>query len=240
MHSPTGSSDLRPEPTLSALSGNQWCIERIGDGTLCWDNSPDPSARQAIDLLRSVVKGETDPLSLDILSDQGLHGDTYRASDLVLKRFKETRRSRLPDVSGLPYMKASVALHTGLIAVQPLLPESLKRRGDIHFTYAAPRMFAGFVPDEGNTSQQPLSVLSFAEGLDFWWSRLPRPDKRMRKAVYGLAIARVGLNPASVYLESGPGNTLFAQIDKRTVQVTQLDAEFRSIIPRLASNNFEQ
>ena len=214
---------MRRELELTKLPDSTWYREQAADGTLCWNGDADPQTHEAVELLRSIVAGVTALDSLAMLNDIGGAGSIYKVDDLVVKGFWGREWSRQPHVSGLPYLRASVGLHEGLAAIRPAIPDKLRSRKDIHFLYEAPRMFGSFIPKD-QSGLKAVSVMSHAEGRDFWNPGTPRPTFYMRQAVYAMALRCAGLQPSDVCLDWRPQNTLLHPLDESTVLLTRLDA----------------
>jgi hypothetical protein len=201
-----------------------WVSELIEGGAIYWDTANESLATGAAELLRSMVQGEVDPAMLAPLAP-GSSSDLLIHDELVFKHFFEDSWAKKPEVSGVPYVAASVALNKGLELVQPHL--WLRRRGFTRFQYKAPTMYGAFVPDASST-QRPISVMSLERGEDLGNAELKRPHEGIRYSVYRNALSRVGVSIGEVSLDPTYTNTLLQEIGRGLIQVTRLDIHARA------------
>jgi hypothetical protein len=161
-----------------------------------------------------------------MLSDNGAYATVRSVGELAVKIFGKRRSSYNTTISGLVYLQTSAALHHGLIALQEVVPDPVYK--NIRFAYRAPRPYASFIPRTRGIYPPPIMVMSKEEGVESQLWQLPKPTHRMRQRMCRNAMGMAGLPPRDLVLDKNPKNVLLQQIDKQTVQLTQLDVLSRA------------
>lgn len=211
---------------LCETSDARWLTKETPDGRLIWD----AAAEEPAALLNEWANDPSRIADLPILSTVGNSAITRTAgekNDLVVKDARPGVVRR--DPMKLPYLRASVAVQRGLVAVRPDLPAEYKRFSGLHVVYKAPTMYGLFVPKEQTEGgPQAFSVMSREQDNRIKGHLAPEhtmlPDHYdVQLKVYGFALRAAGINPSAVWFDGG-GNVLrHVDIQTEVLTITRID-----------------
>jgi hypothetical protein len=211
---------VRPQAVPMTPNGNiNWLRTEIP--SLCGSLYQAPDADEAtVRQVADVVAGRiaTDPLG------EGYRGKVFTAGDPDVI-IKQNKAGASFFHTGLNALRANVALHGGLeeLATQG---ENVVQRGPVVYKVTSPKMYAGYIPDEGSehTSVWAMSRMPNARLTRYMLREhglLPQVDAR--EQVYTAALATQGLEPGDVELDDCYSNTHVRHIGGRAFSLIKLD-----------------
>lgn len=191
-----------------------WEFDAYANGTL-YRNQSDERADAAVALLDRLLADEDEIATLERLDTEAKGGmaEVRAAGDIAIKLFHDTPFARWSNISGVPYLMASIALQVGISRLGDLA--AFTRKGNT-YKVQAPTMYAHYIAND----RPPISFMERMPGSPMASSRAIEP--RLRR-ICNTALWMVDVDPGRVFLDTAGKNVLKAQTAPNQFTLSRLD-----------------